>query len=1047
MISNEETKVTNIINILKLNPEDYSEVLTLSDVIQRLMKTNIIFKNSIEGLKFIDDTIFTFLKKTIVCFHREKDYDFEEFMKEIPFVSKINIENCDITTLLANANDELPKSADDNYVQMIGYKKKEKAKESHVTNGVNGRTVNGDHGEGVINPSKLFLKNFSYQVINSRNFEILRLMIGDDVMSFFLNHTTIFIFEEKMQNYIQATGPNLKEKLINLLGLTALKKYKHAVAFISQNNNKDDFSFKNNVIPNPEFSVERTKIYYCPNFNRKMGFHRNSLRDTKMKGEDSLSYLFRRMFESRVKSGPKPVNGAHLLPKPNHTEKCIETDIKKYLTKILENIKNYDYVGNLYRCCPNKIPDWKNKKQQILAQIENSDIKGLNENLLLLISEKNTVSYNEVYLFVSTFLAEVVPKEFVGWDNFDIILEKLRIFIKMNRYEYINKVSLFDLKEFSFNNMKVFKHMRMKDKHFKKVGIKLKNYIMKCIIFFIFDTLVVQLIRSHFFVTEKQGDHYKTFYYHKKDWDLVTKINQKKLETQFKPIDIKDAKTELFNNDLIFGKLRLMPKTSSCRPIVSYRRKTPKTKEYLKQSFFETQKVFKYLSSKMQANSDNCVVFDYKTIIKKLLYYKELLTDDLNELSYHTLDIEACYDNIDIDKLVGFLDNEDIISENYISNVLFLVLPKASSKENKYFKDSFEVKKFYFVSEMSEHLHFLDYLKNKNDINYTNCIMYHDFEKQSSKYINKVDLIPRIKAILNCNIIRFNKKSFKQKKGIPQGLSISSFLCNLYFYNLEKQLSKKICRIMTEKNLLMRFMDDYLLITTNNQRVSDFINESFAIANNNSFNFNINKSQYNVDYRTGERRTDEGTSKFEWNGITFQLDEANHFNTYGDAKDDYDLKMFGTVININLPLKASKDDYTWLIKKITSILLTGHPWIYYLNNINSFSTLEKNFKDFCRVVFFKMINLTRILMKYKLLPGQRKFNDIIMKCLKKFFFYINNKLIKAENRKFYMEDLQLFIETFYKNFNELFENGGVVLKRKSIFLYKCIKRKIRSILI
>ena len=151
---------------------------------------------------------------------------------------------------------------------------------------------------------------------------------------------------------------------------------------------------------------------------------------------------------------------------------------------------------------------------------------------------------------------------------------------------------------------------------------------------------------------------------------------------------------------------------------------------------------------------------DYKNIIRRLLHYKDILGEEHVDLSYHTLDIEACYDNIDINKLIEFLDNDDIISENFVSNVLFLVLPKITNKKNTSFKDCFEIKKLFFVSEVSEYINFFDFLKNKNDLNYTNCLLYHTFDKYTSSYVSKMKIIPMIKKILNCNIIRFNKKCF-----------------------------------------------------------------------------------------------------------------------------------------------------------------------------------------------------------------------------------------------------------------------------------------------
>jgi hypothetical protein len=1003
-MDNEQTKINNIVNILKLNTEDYSEVFILSDLIEKIVSANKLFSQNY--IKFSDPSNI-FLTKSIICFHHLNGYDFKDFLKEVALMKRVNIDlsKTDIMNFLDCANEVLVNRSLIIGDRLMDYKK----------------------GDQKGNDPKLNLMSFTFYLVNTRHFEIFRLIVGDDILKFLFKYTSMFVYEEKLQNFIQITGYNLRDKLLSLLDVKQMLHLNNHLVSSSLSTPKPKKDVKDKI-PNPLFKVGRTKIYYCPNFNRNLGLHKTSLKNPRNKDIDTISYLYNRVFDQFT-----------VLPKDQNME-GVERYMRASLATIVDRLKTYRYSHNLFRCCPNKIENWKLKKEEILKQIELSDITGLNKNLIILINEKNTVTYQEVYSFVATFLKDVLPKSFVGWDNFDIILEKLKVFIRMNRYEDFNRTNLFDLKEFSFDSMEIFNHLKMKDKHYRSVGIKLKNFIMKSIIYWVFDYLVVQVIRSHFYVTEKQGDNYKTFYYHKKDWDLVIKINQKKLEVQFKPIDIKDAKKELESKDLTFGRLRLMPKPTSCRPIVSYRRKTLKDKKHLKEIFAESQKVFKYISNKMQSNNDSCVIFDHKTVIKRLLYYKDMLGSDLHELSYHTLDIEACYDNIDIDKLISFLDHDDLISEEYIYNVLYLAMPKANSKGNTSQKESWEVKKLHFVNDRSDYLHFLDFLKNKTDLNYTNCMMYHDFDKHTSTNIKKTNMIRNIKDILNCNIIKFNKKCFKQKKGIPQGLSISSFLCNIYFYNLEKTLSQKICRLVTEKNLLLRFVDDYLLMTKSPQRVSEFIQESIEIGGKNAFNFNFNKSKFNVEYKTKERNE---SNKFEWNGITFKLNEGNNFNMFIDSKDDYDLKRMGSVINLNV--FPNNDGYLWITKKIAGIILTGHPWIYFVSKLNDEDTLRKNFEGLCRVVLYKLILFTRLLAKYKLLPGQKVFNDIITKCLKKFFFYINNKLTKSEERRFFIDDLQTFIETFYKSLYNLYQSDdGIRLIKNSVFLYKCVRRKILS---
>ena len=70
------------------------------------------------------------------------------------------------------------------------------------------------------------------------------------------------------------------------------------------------------------------------------------------------------------------------------------------------------------------------------------------------------------------------------------------------------------------------------------------------------------------------------------------------------------------------------------------------------------------------------------------------------------------------------------------------------------------------------------------------------------------------------NIVKIGKKFYRQKLGIPQGSVLSSFLCNYFYADLEKQyldfLEGPDC-------LLLRLIDDFLLITSDMAKAARFV--------------------------------------------------------------------------------------------------------------------------------------------------------------------------------------------------------------------------------
>ena len=70
------------------------------------------------------------------------------------------------------------------------------------------------------------------------------------------------------------------------------------------------------------------------------------------------------------------------------------------------------------------------------------------------------------------------------------------------------------------------------------------------------------------------------------------------------------------------------------------------------------------------------------------------------------------------------------------------------------------------------------------------------------------------------NLVRIGKKFYRQKNGIPQGSVLSSALCNYFYADLE---TKHLSFLQAGDSLLLRLIDDFLLITTNKSNAERFV--------------------------------------------------------------------------------------------------------------------------------------------------------------------------------------------------------------------------------
>ena len=201
------------------------------------------------------------------------------------------------------------------------------------------------------NTNSLF-KNFSNRLINTRNFEILRLLLGDYFILFLFKYCSMFIYDEKALNYIQVLGYSLKTKLFNLCKIPPIEKTNYFFQKIFSAPIEEEKPSQKMKIPyNYPFIVERTKIYYCAHFNRKLGFFKKfqikSINNLMNEHYDSIN---KKIIYSQIVKDSFAYKTYNNLFYKNDSIKVytlipdsIKDSIIIFINQISENICNFDY--------------------------------------------------------------------------------------------------------------------------------------------------------------------------------------------------------------------------------------------------------------------------------------------------------------------------------------------------------------------------------------------------------------------------------------------------------------------------------------------------------------------------------------------------------------------------------------------------------------------------------------------------------------------------------------------------------------------------------
>lgn len=83
-------------------------------------------------------------------------------------------------------------------------------------------------------------------------------------------------------------------------------------------------------------------------------------------------------------------------------------------------------------------------------------------------------------------------------------------------------------------------------------------------------------------------------------------------------------------------------------------------------------------------------------------------------------------------------------------------------------------------------------------------------EQSSSQCLSRIDVLRAISDHITNNCVHFNGGVYRQHRGVPQGSSLSSLLCGLYYADVDEYVSTTVT---TAPRLFIRMVDDYLFIS------------------------------------------------------------------------------------------------------------------------------------------------------------------------------------------------------------------------------------------
>jgi len=209
-------------------------------------------------------------------------------------------------------------------------------------------------------------------------------------------------------------------------------------------------------------------------------------------------------------------------------------------------------------------------------------------------------------------------------------------------------------------------------------------------------------------------------------------------------------------------------------------------------------------------------LFSVGDMYKKLKSFKASIRDASKPFYFAKVDVQGAFDTIPQAAVVRLMSSLPSESQYHISKYAE-IKPGVGYREDSNSAKSKPSRRWKAIARPIHHQNFDEDLESDLAVGRKNTIFVENIVNQMR---DTDELMALLSEHIQLNMVKIGKKFYRQKEGIPQGSVVSSLLCNYFYADLEAQ---HLSFLSSEDSLLLRLIDDFLLITTNRSHAKSFL--------------------------------------------------------------------------------------------------------------------------------------------------------------------------------------------------------------------------------